>query len=173
MTSTQRKRLIWVFLLVVGVAISAALALKAFRENIMHFYGPSQVAAGEAPQDARFRLGGLVLPGSLKRVPNSLEVSFVLTDTKAQVPVVYRGILPDLFREGQGIVSHGRFDEQGRYVADTVLAKHDENYMSPEVAEALQAAGYDPATHTDKAQRDFNKAMPRKIMPYDATSTDK
>jgi len=157
MTPRRRQRLFWVLALLVGVGVAVALMLKAFNENLMHFYGPTQVAAGQAPADARFRLGGLVEPGSVKRETGNIEVHFVLTDTKHRIPVQFSGILPDLFREGQGIVTHGRMNADGVFMADTVLAKHDEDYMSPEVAEALDSAGYDPAAHAEKAQRDYNK----------------
>jgi cytochrome c-type biogenesis protein CcmE len=114
--------------------------MKALNENINLFYSPTQVAAGEAPRGHTFRLGGLVAEGSLKREANEgLTVNFEITDSAESITVAYTGILPDLFREGQGIVALGKLDNNGLFVADEVLAKHDENYMPPEVAEALEA----------------------------------
>lgn len=149
MTNIRRKRLMYVLLLLAGVAASVFFATQAMKENLMYFYSPTQVAAGEAPTAARYRLGGLVKTGSVTREEGSIEVRFILTDTKAEILVSFSGILPDLFREGQGIVAHGRMgtdaDNGGLlFMADEVLAKHDENYMSPEVVEALKAAGHDP-----------------------------
>jgi len=144
MTPLRRKRLTYVLLLLAGVGLSVFFATQAMRDNLMYFYSPTQLAAGEAPAGARIRLGGLVQEGSVVREEGSLEVRFALTDTKEVFTVSFAGILPDLFREGQGIVAHGRLGDDGVFVADEVLAKHDENYMSPEVVEALKAAGHDP-----------------------------
>jgi len=116
--------------------------LQAMNENIMYFYSPSQISAGEAPAGRAFRLGGLVSSGSVERTPGSIEVRFTVTDNAQSIPVSYSGLLPDLFREGQGVIAHGRLDQSGVFKADEVLAKHDENYMPPEVAESL---------HTPKA----------------------
>ncbi len=140
LNAKRKRRLMMVGLLVVGVGIAAALALSAFRENILYFYSPTEVLSGEAPVGHKFRLGGLVVEGSVRRETDGLTVHFGLTDTASEIQVSYSGILPDLFREGQGIVAHGRLDEEGVFVADEVLAKHDENYMPPEVAEALKEA---------------------------------
>ena len=140
LNAKRKRRLMMVGLLVVGVGIAAALALSAFRENILYFYSPTEVLDGEAPVGHKFRLGGLVVEGSVKRETDGLTVHFGLTDTAKEIPVMYSGILPDLFREGQGIVAHGRLNEGGVFVADEVLAKHDENYMPPEVAAALEDA---------------------------------
>ncbi|MDH3381006.1 MAG: cytochrome c maturation protein CcmE [Gammaproteobacteria bacterium] len=140
MTPTRKKRLILVSLMVVGVAVAAGLTLNAFRQNILFFFTPSQIAAGDAPTGHDFRIGGMVVENSMKRAEGSLTVEFGVTDTANTVPVVYTGILPDLFREGQGIVAKGKLDGSGVFVASEVLAKHDENYMPPEVADALQAA---------------------------------
>lgn len=140
MTPRQRKMTLAVFL-VAGAAVATALALKAFQTNLLYFYSPSQIAAGEVPPDSAFRVGGLVETGSVQRDSESLEVSFVLTDTANRVTVVYEGILPDLFREGQGIVANGQLNAEGVFTASQVLAKHDENYMPPEVADALHAVG--------------------------------
>lgn len=134
----RRKRLLIVLGIVAGLAIAAALVLQAFRQNMMLFYDPSQIAAGEVPTERAFRLGGMVTDGSVTRELGSLEVRFVVTDFQHSVPVSYTGVLPDLFREGQGVIAHGRLGADGVFVADEVLAKHDENYMPPEVAESLK-----------------------------------
>ncbi len=128
-----------VAMVLLGVSISAVLALLSLKENINLFYSPSQVHAGEVPPDASIRIGGMVVKGSVDRDPDSLEVNFDLTDTAKVVTVVYTGILPDLFREGQGIVATGKMKEN-RFHADQVLAKHDETYMAPEVSESIKAA---------------------------------
>ena len=120
-----------------GVIASAALALRAFEQNLLYFFSPTQVMAGEAPAERIFRLGGMVEEGSVNREPGSLTVGFVVTDYAHSVPVHYTGVLPDLFQEGQGVVTRGRLDASGIFAAEEVLAKHDENYMPPEVAEAL------------------------------------
>jgi len=134
----RRKRLYVVLGILAGVAASVTLAALASRQNIMFYYDPSQVAAGKAPTDRRFRIGGMVVKGSVARKPGDLEVRFVLTDFAHQVPVEYTGVLPDLFREGQGIIAHGTLGPNGAFVADEVLAKHDEKYMPPEVAASLK-----------------------------------
>jgi cytochrome c-type biogenesis protein CcmE len=119
----------------------------ASRENIMFYYDPSQVVQGKAPVTKRFRIGGMVVKGSVARKPGDLQVRFVLTDFAHQVPVEYTGVLPDLFREGQGIIAHGTIGSTGTFVADEVLAKHDEKYMPPEVAASLKnKAAAAPAT---------------------------
>lgn len=135
----RQQRMLLVGLVLAGVAVAVMLGLRAFQENLLYFYSPSQVAAGEAPAERKFRMGGLVVDGSVRRTPGTLAVSFTLTDTLTEVPVTYTGILPDLFREGQGIVAHGRF-AGGVFQADEVLAKHDENYMPPDVADSLKKA---------------------------------
>ena len=140
MRAARKKRLYLIALMVVGVGIAVAFALNAFNQNLMFFYSPSEVIGGEAPKDHTFRLGGLVTDGSVQRQPDGLTVQFDVTDTLKNVKVQYTGILPDLFREGQGIVAHGQLRDDGVFVADEVLAKHDENYMPPEVADSLQAA---------------------------------
>jgi cytochrome c-type biogenesis protein CcmE len=136
----RRQRMLAVGLIVAGAAAAATLGLFAFRENVLYFYSPTQIVQGEAPGDRRIRLGGMVTEGSVQREPGSLEVRFVLTDTAFEVPVSYAGLLPDLFREGQGIIVHGTLDTAGTFVADEVLAKHDESYMPPEVAASMEAA---------------------------------
>ena len=125
---------------VLGVGIAVALALRAFEENLLYFYSPSQVDRGEAPADKRFRVGGLVVVGSVARAPGSLTVRFRLTDTLHELPVTYSGILPDLFREGKGVVTQGKLGPDGVFRASEVLAKHDENYMPPDVADSLKKA---------------------------------
>ena len=140
MRAARKKRLYLIALMVVGVGIAVTFALNAFNQNLMFFYSPSEVIGGEAPKDHTFRLGGLVTDGSVQRQSDGLTVQFDVTDTAKNVTVQYTGILPDLFREGQGIVAHGRLRDDGVFVAEEVLAKHDENYMPPEVADSLQAA---------------------------------
>lgn len=143
MTRRQRHTLMVTGILV-GVAVAAFLALTAFQKNLLYFYTPSQVAAGEAPKGYAFRVGGLVVPGSVKRDPESLSVRFEVTDGAASVPIAYSGILPDLFREGQGIISIGQLNGDGLFEASEVLAKHDENYMPPEVAASMKQGGQMP-----------------------------
>jgi cytochrome c-type biogenesis protein CcmE len=123
-----------------ALGVATMLVLNAFRSNLVFFYSPSQVAAHEAPQGRAFRVGGLVEEGSLKRDPGSLTVSFVVTDMAQRVPVSYTGLLPDLFKEGKGVVAQGKLGPNGVFVAEQVLAKHDENYMPPEAADALEKA---------------------------------
>ena len=137
MTPRQR-RMALVFGIIAGVSVAGALALSAFRSNVTFFFDPTKVAEGQVKPGEHFRLGGMVTKGSVKREPGSLEVRFVVTDFKNDVPVSYTGVLPDLFREGTGVVAHGHLDSQGTFVADEVLAKHDENYMPPEVAKSLK-----------------------------------
>jgi cytochrome c-type biogenesis protein CcmE len=136
---TPRRRRLWLVLGIVGgVALAGGLALRAFQQNVMFYFDPSGIAAGQVKTGQRFRLGGMVEKGTLTRTPGSLAVRFVVTDFKNSVPVSYDNVLPDLFREGAGVVAHGRLDANGTFVADEVLAKHDEKYMPPEVARSLQ-----------------------------------
>jgi cytochrome c-type biogenesis protein CcmE len=121
----------------VGLLIATGLTLRAFQESMMFYVEISEVKAGNVPDDRDYRVGGLVVENSVRRAQGELQVEFTLTDTVNELPVVYSGVLPDLFREGQGNIAHGRVGEDGRFVADTVLAKHDENYMPPEVADSL------------------------------------
>lgn len=137
MTPRQR-RMTLVFGILAGVGVAGALALSAFRSNVTFFFDPTQVAAGQVKSGEHFRLGGMVTQGSVKRSPGSLEVRFIVTDFKHDVPVSYTGVLPDLFREGTGVVAHGHMGKDGTFVADEVLAKHDEKYMPPEVARSLK-----------------------------------
>lgn len=140
MTPRRRRRLGMAGLIVVGVSVAIALTLNAFQSNLLYFVSPSEVVAGEVPQGKLFRVGGLVVEGSVNRPSDGLLVQFNVTDTVNTVPVQYTGILPDLFRDGQGIVAKGKLNPDGIFVASEVLAKHDENYMPPEVADALEAA---------------------------------
>jgi len=137
----RKKRLYIVLAILAGVGVAVTLALSALQENINLFYTPTQIAAGEAPEGTRIRAGGLVEMGSVQRSNDSLGVSFRVTDNNETVTIRYQGILPDLFREGQGIVALGRVNGEGVLVADEVLAKHDENYMPPEVSQALEKSG--------------------------------
>ncbi len=138
MTPRRKKRLIIVSFMLIGLGATTALALMAFNENMMFFYSPTEVKAGNAPVNHDFRLGGLVVEGSVRREANSLTVMFDLTDNAETITVSYDGILPDLFREGQGIIARGQLNEDGVINASEVLAKHDENYMPPEVSDALK-----------------------------------
>ncbi len=139
MKSRHRKLLV-IALAVVGLGIAATLILNAFQSNLVFFFSPSEVAEGKAPTDRAFRIGGLVEDGSVKREGDGLTTRFIVTDTARTIPVVYTGILPDLFKEGKGVVAEGRLGEDGLFTASQVLAKHDENYMPPEAAHALEQA---------------------------------
>jgi cytochrome c-type biogenesis protein CcmE len=132
--------MMFIGLVAVGVLGAVGLAIKAFNENLLYFQSPTMVMAGEAPTDRRFRLGGLVVEGSVERATGSMTANFLVTDTNETIPVEYTGVLPDLFKEGKGVVAHGVLNANGLFVADTVLAKHDENYMAPEVEDSLAEA---------------------------------
>jgi cytochrome c-type biogenesis protein CcmE len=134
----RQRRMTLVAVIVGGVGLAGGLALRAFRENVMFYFDPTKVAAGMVKPGQRFRLGGMVVKGSLHRTPGTLDVSFTVTDYNHTVPVRYSNVLPDLFREGAGMVAHGRLDASGTFQADEVLAKHDEKYMPPEVARSLK-----------------------------------
>ena len=136
----RHRRLIFVVLGLALLGVTAALVLNAFRSNLVFFYSPTQVADKEAPVNKTFRLGGLVEQGSLKRLADGVTVTFVVTDTGKSIPVRYKGILPDLFKQGKGVVAQGRLAPDGVFHASEVLAKHDENYMPPEAAEAIAKA---------------------------------
>ena len=136
----RHKRLILVVIALALLCLGATFVLKAFRSNLVFFYTPTEVFAGQVPQGQAFRIGGMVLEDSLQRNEDGVTVRFAVTDTIENVPVQYTGILPDLFQEGKGVVAQGRMDPKGIFVADQVLAKHDENYMPPEAAEALERA---------------------------------
>jgi len=138
----RHRRFVWVAAGVAALGIAVALVLNAFRSNLVFFYTPTQIATGEAPKGRNFRLGGLVESESVKRVPDELGVTFVVTDGAKAIPVRYHGILPDMFKEGRGVVAQGHIGDDGKFVATEVLAKHDENYMPPEAAEALRRSGH-------------------------------
>lgn len=152
----RQQRMLAVGLAAAGILIATLLTLRAFEENVMFYIELADVASGKAPQDRNFRVGGLVVDGSVRREPGELAVEFTLTDLENRLDVYYDGILPDLFREGQGIIAHGRLDDSGRlFVADEVLAKHDEEYMPPEVAESLagHAAAKEAAMEAEAGQQ--------------------
>ncbi len=136
----RHKRLIAIAAGVALLGVAAALVLNAFQSNIVFFFSPSQIAAGEAPRDRAFRVGGMVQVGSVKRSGQGLMVNFIVTDTAHSIQVSYSGLLPDLFREGKGVVAQGALGADGVFRASEVLAKHDENYMPPEAAHALEQA---------------------------------
>ena len=138
----RTRRALWIVSGLAALGLAAGLVLNAFQSNLVFFFTPSQVVANEAPRDRAFRVGGLVEAGSVVRDKDALTVRFRVTDTARTIPVVYSGILPDLFREGKGVVAQGRLGADGVFRASEVLAKHDENYMPPEAAEALRKAGH-------------------------------
>ena len=151
----RTRRLAFAAAGIVALGIAAALVLSAFEKNLVFFFTPTQIVANEAPRGRTFRVGGMVEAGSVKRAADGLTVHFVVTDTAKSIPVVYKGILPDLFREGKGVVTQGTLSSDGVFVANEVLAKHDENYMPPEAAEALRKAkgGYAPAAMSKEGAR--------------------
>ena len=138
----RTKRALWIAAGVAGLGVATALVLNAFQSNLVFFFTPTQVATNEAPRDRAFRVGGMVESGSVVRDKDALTVRFNVTDTARTIPVVFTGILPDLFREGKGVVAQGRIGPDGVFRASEVLAKHDENYMPPEAADALKKAGH-------------------------------
>jgi len=140
MHPVRKKRVITISVILVVLSAAISLVMYALSQNINLFYSPSQIAAGEAPLNVTIRAGGMVVDGSVKRDSTSLDVAFMVTDYKHSVLIEYTGILPDLFREGQGIVAQGKLDERGVLIASEVLAKHDEEYMPPEVTDALEKA---------------------------------
>src|SRR5918998_33207 len=144
----RHKRVAFIFAGLAGLAIAAYLVTSAFRNNLVFFFSPTQVAAKEAPIDRTFRIGGLVQEGTLQRDADNLTVRFTVTDTAQSIPVVYKGILPDLFKEGRGCVAQGKIGADGVFQAEQVLAKHDENYMPPEAGKAI-----DKAKHAKDAQK--------------------
>ena len=137
---SRNKRLILVVAGVAVFAVAAALVLSAFKDNLVFFFSPSDVVAGKVPQGKQFRIGGLVEKNSVVRQPDGVTVRFIVTDTANHIPVAYKGVLPDLFRECKGVVTQGKLGADGTFVASEVLAKHDENYMAPEAAEAVSKA---------------------------------
>ena len=144
----RHKRITFILVALAGLGIATYLVTSAFRDNLVFFFSPTQVAAKEAPVNRTFRIGGLVEDGTLKRDNDGLTVRFTVTDTAASIPVVYKGILPDLFKEGRGCVAQGKIGPDGVFQADQVLAKHDENYMPPEAGEAI-----DKAKHAQEAAK--------------------
>jgi cytochrome c-type biogenesis protein CcmE len=140
--TVRAKRFVWVAVGVATLAVAVTLVLRAFNSNLVFFFTPSEVSANKAPKDRTFRLGGLVTAGSVQRNTDGLTVAFTVTDTVQTIPVSYTGILPDLFKEGKGVVAQGKLGADGVFRASEVLAKHDENYMPPEAAEALKRAGH-------------------------------
>ena len=149
----RHKRIAFIAVSLAALGLAAWLVLGAFRENLVFFFSPTQVAAKEAPVGRTFRIGGLVENGSFKRDPDGLTIRFTVTDTANTIPVVYRGILPDLFKEGRGCVAQGRVGADGVFYADQIMAKHDENYMPPEAARAL-----DQAKDMEKVKNSANEA---------------
>lgn len=154
MNAKRKQRLLLVVLVLLGSGVAVSLAMFSLGQNINLFFTPSEIAMGEAPADVRVRVGGVVVEGSVQRDTDSLKVRFDVTDYQNAITVEYDGILPDLFREGQGIVAQGRLDGEGMLMAKQVLAKHDENYMAPEVAEALARAGKMPGMITPE-EKDY------------------
>jgi len=146
----RHKRFAMIAAGVAALAIAVALVLNAFRSNLVFFFTPSEIVANEAPVGRSFRIGGMVVDGSVQRQPDGVSVRFMVTDTAETIPVVYTGILPDLFREGKGVVAQGKLGSDGVFQAEQVLAKHDENYMPPEAAEAVERA--------NKAMRDAHRS---------------
>ncbi len=139
----RHKRIGFIIAGLAGLGVAAALVLSAFQKNLVFFFSPSQVVAKEAPINKTFRVGGLVEAGTLKRDNDGLTVHFTVTDTAKSIPVIYKGILPDLFKEGKGCVAQGRIGADGVFYADQVLAKHDENYMPPQAGEAIDSAKHE------------------------------
>ena len=148
----RHKRIAFIVAGLAALGIAAAFVLTAFQSNLVFFFSPTQVAAKEAPVDRTFRIGGLVENGTVKRQNDGLTVHFTVTDTEESIPVVFKGILPDLFKEGKGCVAQGRLGADGVFYADEVLAKHDENYMPPEAGDAI-----DKAKHTREASKTIVK----------------
>jgi cytochrome c-type biogenesis protein CcmE len=155
---SRHKRFAMIGIAGIALAIAATLVLNAFQKNLVFFFSPTQVAAKEAPQGRSFRVGGLVEVGSVKRQPDGVTVNFVVTDTAHSIPVSYHGVLPDLFKEGKGVVTQGKLDGNGVFVASEVLAKHDENYMPPEAADAVNKAHAKSGTPAE----DMAKSAPGK-----------
>ena len=146
MTPTRKRRLVAVLLILAGVSIASTIAFYSLQENLLYFQSPSEVAQQAMPAGRQFRLGGLVKPGTVDRTGDGLTTRFVVTDGPAELQVQYVGILPDLFREGQGVIARGALNSQGSFDATEVLAKHDENYMPPEVKDALEKTGHTVAS---------------------------
>jgi len=141
-TPTRKRRLIATVLILAGVGVASTIAFYSLQQNLLYFQSPSEIAEVAMPPGRQFRLGGLVKPGSIDRQKDGLSTHFVVTDGPAEIVVQYVGTLPDLFREGQGVIARGALNEEGLFMATEVLAKHDENYMPPEVADALEKTGH-------------------------------
>ena len=148
----RHRRMIWIAGGLAALGVATALVLNAFNSNLVFFYSPTQIATGEAPKNKHFRLGGMVEENSLKRDPNVVGVTFIVTDCAKSVPVRFAGILPDLFKEGRGVVAQGHLNDDGSFIAAEVLAKHDENYMPPEAAEAMKKSGQPACTQLPMKQ---------------------
>ena len=142
MTPTRKRRLIAIGLILTGVGVASTIAFYSLQQNLLYFQSPSEIAEVAMPPGRQFRLGGLVKPGSVDRAKDGLSTHFIVTDGPAEIVVQHVGTLPDLFREGQGVIARGALNEEGMFMATEVLAKHDENYMPPEVADALEKTGY-------------------------------
>lgn len=142
MTPTRKRRLIATVLILAGVGVASTIAFYSLQQNLLYFQSPSEIAEVAMPPGRQFRLGGLVKPGSVDRQKDGLSTHFIVTDGPAEIVVQYVGTLPDLFREGQGVIARGTLNEEGMFMATEVLAKHDENYMPPEVADALEKTGH-------------------------------
>ncbi|STY91314.1 cytochrome c maturation protein CcmE [Moraxella bovis] len=152
MNNARQKKLMWVIAMLVGVAVAVGLILYAIRQQTDYYFDPTAITAGKAPENKRIRAGGMVVAGSVKRDPNDpLNIQFQITDYKAVVPMTYRGVLPDLFAENSGVVATGEL-QGGTFVASEVLAKHDENYMPPEVAKSLKAEHAERGTDVNNGQ---------------------
>lgn len=149
MTPTRKRRLIAVLLILAGVGIASTIAFYSLQQNMLYFQSPSELALQPIPPGRQFRLGGLVKPGTVARQSDGLATRFVVTDGPKEITVEYVGILPDLFREGQGVIARGALNDGGLFEASEVLAKHDENYMPPEVAEALEESGHTVRSGSD------------------------
>ena len=156
----RQKRFVYIVVAVAAVGIAVGLVLNALKDNVSLYFTPTQVYNKEAPQGRSFRIGGLVEQGSIKREADGLTVNFVITDTHKSLPVIYRGILPDLFKEGKGVVAQGKMEADGKMHAEEVLAKHDENYMPPEAADALKKAAAANASAVDAAPVSAPAAAP-------------
>jgi len=148
-TPTRKRRLIAVILILAGVSIASTIAFYSLQENMLYFQSPSDLAMQPIPPGRQFRLGGLVKPGTVERQEGGLATQFIVTDGPKEVLVEYVGILPDLFREGQGVIARGSLDDSGMFAASEVLAKHDEKYMPPEVADALKETGHTLPSNED------------------------
>ncbi len=142
MTPTRKRRLIAIVLILAGIGVASTIAIYSLQQNLLYFQSPSEIAEVAMPPGRQFRLGGLVKPGSVDRAQDGLSTHFIVTDGPAEIVVQHVGTLPDLFREGKGVIARGALNEEGMFMATEVLAKHDENYMPPEVADALEKTGY-------------------------------